>query len=101
MFYIKPNQTGFGASLSRKAGLMSRIISGERVKEAVIMIMTVNGVSTTKNKDQFQCEKFYSDIVRSYRYQWDYRDAAGELHSGITKTEEAAIENAKKYGYQA
>jgi hypothetical protein len=64
------------------------------------MTMTVNGVTTTKKNDQFQCERFYSSILKGYRYQWDYRDINGELHSGVAKTEELAIEKAKTFGYQ-
>lgn len=64
------------------------------------MTMTEKGSSTTFNIGQFQCERFYSNAIRDYRFQWDYRDINGELHSGITKTQEAAIDNAKKHGYK-
>lgn len=62
--------------------------------------MTVNGVSTTTCKDQFQIEKFYSSALKGYRYAWDYRDKEGILHSGCAKTAKAAVEKAREYGYQ-
>jgi len=62
--------------------------------------MTKNGVSTTKQPGQFQYERFYSRILRKYRYAWDYRDLKGELHSGIAKTLKEAKAKAAAFGYE-
>ena len=61
--------------------------------------MTKNGVSTTTSRGQFQCEEFYSDVLKGTRFQWDYRDENGELHSGIVKSYDAAVAAAAKFGY--
>lgn len=34
-------------------------------------------------RDSFQCEPFFSPIAKRWLTQWDYRDVAGELHSGV------------------
>lgn len=62
-------------------------------------IMTKDGISTTISKGQFQCERFYSFVLKEYRFQWDYRDHRGELHSGVAKSFDAAIAAAAKFGY--
>lgn len=61
--------------------------------------MTKNGVSTTTSRDQFQCEEFYSDILKRTLFQWDYRDENGKLHSGVAKSLDAAGAAAAKFGY--
>ena len=53
-----------------------------------------------KARDCFQYEEFYSEILKGDRVQWDYRDKDGNLHSGITKTVEQAIERARDVGYR-
>lgn len=66
------------------------------------MSLTVNGVSTTTQKDQFQYEKFTTKLGRKTiaRIQWDYRDAQGVLHTGIATSIDNAMEAASKFGYQ-
>jgi hypothetical protein len=65
-------------------------------------MMTVNGVSTTTQRDQFQCEAFTTRIGRKSitKIQWDYRDRNGELHSGIAPTVLEATKAAEKFGYK-
>jgi hypothetical protein len=64
------------------------------------MSLTQNGVSTTE-KGQFAYEKFFAKLGRKTitRYQWDYRDANGILHSGVATSPGAAKRAAAKYGY--
>jgi hypothetical protein len=48
----------------------------------------------------FQCEPFVSSIKRVTLTQWDYRDAAGELHSGISHgSRETAECEAARFGH--
>lgn len=60
-----------------------------------------NGMTTTTENGQFQCEGFNTKLrgknVR--RYQWDYRDSSGKLHSGVAKTEDEAKQKAVQFGY--
>lgn len=65
------------------------------------MTLTANGVSTTKERNSFQYEKFTTKIGRKNieRVQWDYRDKNGVLHTGIAKDFEAACLQASKFGY--
>jgi hypothetical protein len=66
-------------------------------QEGIMTTMTKAGLSTTIERDCFRYETARMfDIIRT---QWDYRDAAGKLHSGIAKDLGAAIEQAKKHGY--
>lgn len=61
--------------------------------------LTKDGVSTTTRPGQFQHEKFFSSGTRKHMVAWDYRDLHGVLHSGISKTIEAAKTAAAKHGY--
>ncbi len=63
-------------------------------------MITENGVSTTTERGQFQCERFYSCFSRSWLVQWDYRDQAGKLHSGVSRSIEAAKKAAAKHGFK-
>ena len=65
------------------------------------MALTENGVSTTKEKNSFKYEKFLTKVGRKTveRFQWDYRDQDGELHSGVSKSLEQACTAASKFGY--
>lgn len=51
------------------------------------------------NNDQFVCETFFSEIARDERVEWNYRDRAGELHTGTARTKGGAVAEAAKYGY--
>jgi len=64
------------------------------------MSLTEHGVSTTTERDCFRYETFRPAWRRCVRVQWDYRDAAGELHSGVAKTLDAAKVAARRYGYR-
>jgi hypothetical protein len=61
--------------------------------------LTKGGISTTRGRDTFRREAFYSRAMRRYLIQWDYRDKAGELHSGIADTTPEAEEAAAVFGY--
>ncbi len=60
--------------------------------------LTVNGVSTTKT-DEFRCEEFRSSVTNNKYVQWDYRDKAGVLHSGVAPTLEIAMSRASEFGF--
>jgi hypothetical protein len=68
--------------------------------------LTKNGVSTTTERDCFRYETYqrHRHLSRLYppvtRVQWDYRDAAGELHSGVARSVEQAKEAARRFGYK-
>lgn len=66
------------------------------------MSINQNGVTTTTQKDQFQYEKFTTRLGRKSitRFQWDYRDKNGELHTGIAGSINEAEEKAAKFVYQ-
>jgi hypothetical protein len=63
--------------------------------------MTRNGVTTTKGRDQFQWEEFLPALGGGVSYvQWDYRDAKGELHSGVARNLADAEVKAAESGYR-
>jgi hypothetical protein len=64
------------------------------------MSLTEHGVSTTTERDCFRYETFRLAWHRRDCIQWDYLDAAGELHSGVAKTLDAAKVAARRYGYR-
>lgn len=64
------------------------------------MSITKNGISTTKSNDSFQYEEFHTTLNNLTKYQWDYRDINGILHSGISPSIQDAINNAKSFGYK-
>jgi hypothetical protein len=61
--------------------------------------LTKFGISTTTEKDCLRYETFRPAWRRCERIQWDYRDATGELHSGIAKTLDDAKNAAREFGY--
>lgn len=63
------------------------------------MSLSDKGVSTTREADTFHCEQYYSGIRRALLWQWDYRDKAGTLFSGISKSREDAVGRAREFGY--
>ena len=60
--------------------------------------LTKNGISTTKT-GEFRCEEFNTWITGKRMVQWDYRDNAGVLHTGIAPSLEKAVEEAQKFGF--
>jgi len=64
------------------------------------MALTENGLSTTKDKDQFAYEIVHSSIVKRNVVYWDYRDVAGKLHTGTARTLDEAKNEAAKFGYK-
>ena len=63
------------------------------------MSLTENGISTTRNINQFAAEVFFSRINNKFLVQWDYRDETGTLHSGIAPSPESALKAASQFGY--
>ncbi len=49
-----------------------------------------NGYSTTIKPGQFQTERFYSPFYKCWMVQWDWRNPAGRLYSGVARSLEAA-----------
>lgn len=64
------------------------------------MPINENGVSTTNLRGQFAYEEYKSPFSGKLRVQWDYRDMAGHLHSGIAVSVEAAVNAASRFGYK-
>jgi hypothetical protein len=62
-------------------------------------VLTRDGISTTKKIGSLRTEEFYSKISKKTMIQWDYRDAKGVLHSGISATLQMARKAASKFGY--
>jgi hypothetical protein len=62
-------------------------------------MLTKDGVSTTKTVGSFRYEQFYSKSSHKWLFQWDYRDIAGDLHSGVSQSLEKAREAASLFGY--
>lgn len=62
--------------------------------------LTENGVSTTRNKNEFRTETFISKVTGEELIQWDYRDANGVLHSGVAKSLDEAMQKASKHGFK-
>jgi hypothetical protein len=62
-------------------------------------MLTREGISTTKKVGSFRTEQFYSKVSEKTLIQWDYRDANGELHTGIAPTLQMARKAAAKFGY--
>jgi len=60
--------------------------------------LTENGISTTRT-GEFRCEEFISSVTNKKFVQWDYRDNAGVLHTGIAPSLEKAVEEAQKFGF--
>lgn len=63
------------------------------------MALTIDGISTTKQRGSFRTEEYYSKMFRAWMVQWDYRDDDGELHSGVAESMELARRAAGKHGY--
>lgn len=63
------------------------------------MSLSEHGVSTTTERDYFRCEVFKPVGLKGIRVQWDYRDAGGELHTGIAPDVDSAKTAARQYGY--
>ncbi len=64
------------------------------------MSLTKHGVSTTTERDCFRYEEYTTEVSRRTKVQWDYRDARGELHSGVACDVDHAKERAREYGYR-
>jgi len=64
------------------------------------MSLSVNGVSTTTERDYFRCEVYKPVGLEDVRVQWDYRDASGELHTGVARDVLSAKAAARRYGYR-
>ena len=62
--------------------------------------LTKNGISTTTENDTFAYEKYFSSLLGGYRYHWDYRDKNGQLFSGVAKSYQEAVAEARRHGYQ-
>ena len=60
--------------------------------------LTKNGISTTKT-GEFRCEEFNTWVTGKKMVQWDYRDKAGVLHSGVAPTLEIAMSRASEFGF--
>jgi hypothetical protein len=49
--------------------------------------------------NSFKQEPYYSQITKELLVEWNYRDLKGELHTGISKSIEAAENSAATFGY--
>jgi hypothetical protein len=62
-------------------------------------MLTRDGISTTKKVGSFRTEQYTDRFSGETHVQWDYRDANGELHTGIAPTLQMARKAAAKFGY--
>jgi hypothetical protein len=53
-----------------------------------------------ENRDEYRDEVYYSRISRKHLCEWNYRDANGELHTGVAPDRVTAKARAAKFGFQ-
>lgn len=63
------------------------------------MSLTEQGVSTTTERNSFKFEVYQPVGSKTTKVQWDYRDASGELHTGIACDLNYAKAAASAFGY--
>ena len=64
--------------------------------------LNLNGRSTTTSLDTFAYEKYDEKFNKreSTKFQWDYRDSQGQLHTGIARSLEDAKICAASHGFK-